>query len=126
MASDEEMGREEKPQIVSQLEPSRKGTHVCKRRCLSTHLIYLYLFPVCAFLASLVLVSLAFKTPRPGISLGSSFLLFILAIVYCAIANALRSFCLPSDERDSDSEKSYVTVDMTSLEEGELAINTDA
>lgn len=119
MASDKEVGGEEKPQVVSQLEPS-------KWLCLSTHLIYLYLFPVCAFLASLVLVSLAFKTPRPGISLGSSFLLFILAIVYCAIANALRYFCLPSDERDSDSEKSYVTVDMTSLEEGELAINTDA
>lgn len=126
MIHDKEEEGEVKPQVVSQLEPSRKRTHACKRWSFSRNLIYLYAFPVCAFVTSLVLVSLAFKTPRPGISLGSSFLLLILAIVYCMVANALKFLCLKSDDRDSESEKSYVTVDKTSLEEGQLAITIDA
>lgn len=124
MANVKKVIEEEKAQFVSQLEPSSKRTNPCKRRLVFCRRFGLYVFPVCALVASLVLVSLAFKTPRPGVSLGFSFLLFILAIVYCVVANALKFFCLSSDGRDSESEKTYVTVVIASLEEGELATNT--
>ena len=76
----------------------------------------LYVFPVCAIVTSLVLVSLAFKTSRPGVSLGFSFLLFILAIIYCVVADTVK-FCLPdselerrSEQFDSQSDKINMTV----------------
>ena len=64
----------------------------------------IYVFPVCAIVTSLALVSLAFKTSRPGVSLGFSFLLFILAIIYCVVADTVR-FCLPDSERERRSDQ---------------------
>lgn len=92
----------------------------CRQRdfqVFSNRCALVYVFPVCAIVASLVLASLAFKTSRPGVLLGLSFLLFILAIIYCVVANTVR-FCLPdsetgerrSDHFDSQSDKINTTV----------------
>lgn len=97
-------------------EPRLKASqYKCWHRAFSNRCA-LYVFPVCAIVTSLVLVSLAFKTSRPGVSLGFSFLLFVLAIIYCVVANTVR-FCLPdselerrSDQFDSRSDKINMTV----------------
>lgn len=101
------------------MEPQLKGNpYECRQRGFQvfSNRCALYVFPVCAIVASLVLASLAFKTSRPGVLLGLSFLLFILAIIYCVVANTVR-FCLPdseserrSDHFDSQSDKINTTV----------------
>jgi len=76
----------------------KASPYECRQRGFSTRCA-LYVFPVCAIVTSLLLVSLAFKTSRPGVSLGFSFLLFILSIIYCVVVNTVR-FCFPDSERE--------------------------
>lgn len=80
-----------------------------------------YLFPVSALIASVILVSLAFKTRRPGVSLGFSFLLLIPSIFYCVIGNVIRTWLPESqqDQSDSDCDKweSKVSVVVDATEE---------
>lgn len=116
MEESTEVKSEENAQhFVSKMEPRLKA-NPCKWQRAFSKRCALYVFPVCAIAASLVLVSLAFKTSRPGVSLGFSFLLFILAIMYCVVANTVR-FCLPDSEHercgdhfDSQSDKINTTV----------------
>lgn len=113
MAGIKEVQSGEKAQDpVSKLEPSLKAIP-CEWRKVFSHRCTLYVFPVCAIVASVVLVSLAFKTPRPGISLGFSFLLFILAMIYCAVANAVMSWLPDSEHKRSGDSESDKTFDMT-------------
>lgn len=101
-----EVNSQEKAQhFVSKIMESRLTASPCecRQRAFSIRCA-LYVFPVCAIVTSLVLVSLAFKTSRPGVSLGFSFLLFILAIIYCVVANTMR-FCLPDSERERRSDQ---------------------
>ncbi|KAJ7377271.1 hypothetical protein OS493_030082 [Desmophyllum pertusum] len=116
---------EEKPQhFVPRL---KRDTCKC-RKAFSNHCA-IYVFPVCTFLASLVLVSLAFKTAQPGVSLGFSFLLFILAIVYCVIANTVKVWMPDSEhersdghlDSDSDMNTNTTVVVVSSLEEIDYA-----
>lgn len=65
----------------------------------------IYIFPVCAVVASLMLVSFAFRTPRPGISLGFSFLLLILAIFYCVVGSVVKCW-LPRSEHEGCNTES--------------------
>ena len=113
-----EVNSQEKTQhFVSKIMEPRLKADPCERRQRAfLNRCALYVFPVCAIVASLVLVSLAFKTSRPGVLLGFSFLLFILATIYCVVANTVR-FCLPDSERerrsdhfDSQSDKINTTV----------------
>ena len=69
------------------------------------HRVCIYLFPVCALTVALILVGFAFKSPRPGVSLGFSFFLLILAILYCVIGNVVRYWLSESehDQRDNES-----------------------
>lgn len=109
MAEIREVHSEERAQgsVSNKLERRLKASP-CEWRQAFSHRCTLFVFPVCAIVVSLVLVSLAFKTPRPGVTLGFSFLLFILAMIYCAVANAVR-FCLP----DSEHERRCSETDMT-------------
>jgi len=118
-----EVNYQEKPHsfVSTIMEPRLKANPCeCRQRgfqVFSNRCALVYVFPVCAIVASLVLASLAFKTSRPGVLLGLSFLLFILAIIYCVVANTVR-FCLPdsetgerrSDHFDSQSDKINTTV----------------
>lgn len=89
------------------------------------HRICVYIFPVCALVVAVILVGFAFKTPRPAISLGFSFLLLILAILYCVIGNAIKFWMSESEQDNSDSEsgicdsKVSIVVISSSEEEGE-------
>ena len=50
------------------------------------------------------LVGFAFKSPRPGVSLGFSFFLLILAILYCVIGNVVRYWLSESEHNQRDNE----------------------
>ena len=118
MGDIKEVNSEEKAQhFVSKIMEPKLKVSPCKcRQWAFSNRCALYVFPVCAIVTSLMLVSLAFKTSRPGVSLGFSFLLFVLAIIYCVVANTV-GFCLPDSERerrsdqfDSQSDKINTTV----------------
>ena len=113
MAGIKEVKSEEEAQ--DSVEPRLKAS-LCVWRQAFSRTCALFIFPVCAIVDSLVLVSLAFKTPRPGVSLGFSFLLFILAMIYFAVANTVR-FWLPDSEHehhggdfDSKSDETDISV----------------
>lgn len=86
------------------------------------HRFCLYLFPVCALITSLFLICFAFRTPQPGIALGFSFLLLVLAMFYCVIGSLVKCWMPHSaDERcDSDSDiydKTSVSLIVVSTDE---------
>lgn len=83
-----------------------KAEKACCRRQVLCHRYCFYLFPVCALIASVFLVLLAFRTARPGVSLGFSFLLLVLVIFYCVIGSVCK-YCVSEDERyDNDDSVS--------------------
>ena len=86
------------------------------------HRFCLYLFPVCALITSVFLICFAFRTPQPGIALGFSFLLLVLAMFYCVIGSLVKCWMPHSkDERyDSDSDiydKTNVSLIVVSTDE---------
>lgn len=86
------------------------------------HRFCLYLFPACALITSMFLIPFAFRTPHPGIALGSSFLLLVLAMFYCVIGSLVKCWMPHSaDERcDSDSDiydKTNVSLIVVSTDE---------
>ena len=62
------------------------------------------MFPVCALTVALILVGFAFKSSRPGVSLGSSFFLLILAVLYCVIGNVVRYWLSEPEHNQRDNE----------------------
>ena len=100
----------------SELGPSFEEKACCCRQALC-HRYCFYLFPVCALIASVFLVSLAFRTARPGVSLGFSFLLLILVIFYCVIGNVSKCCVLPSSE-----DERYDTDDSGSSEDSNQSV----
>lgn len=107
MADDKKPKSEENIQKPDHELGKSPGASTCDFRRVLCHRFCLYLFPACALIASLILVTLAFKTPRPGVSLGFSFLLLILAIFYCVVGNVVKCWLPQSNHegRDSESDK---------------------
>ena len=98
-----------------------KDENACYCRQVLCHRYCFYLFPVCALIASVFLVSLAFRSHRPGVALGFSFLLLILVIFYCIIGNVSKCYMLPSSEGydtdDSTCDESNLSVVVVSSSE---------
>ena len=92
---------DENPHKLESEMGTRSDTRAFSCRQVLCHRFCLYIFPACAFIASVMLLSFAFRTPRPGISLGFSFLLLILAIFYCVVGNVVSKCWLPQSEHDS-------------------------
>ena len=108
--------------LEAELEP-RSDARACNCHDLALcHRFCLYLFPVCALITSVFLICFAFRTPQPGIALGFSFLLLVLAMFYCVIGSLVKCWMPHSeDERyDSDSDiydKTNVSLIVVSTDE---------